>query len=471
MDDRTGSHSEMGFTESDSLLSGLSGDLIGRILFKSSDVVLVVDGTGVIRDASFLSGELFEGGGKGWKGRPLLEIVTAESIDKVNELLSAAGQDNVKQARQVNHPIPNADDLPVSYQAAKLNDNGDVVLFGRNDGQVANLQRRLMSSQLAMEREVAKLRNFENRYRAAFQLSQLPIVMVDATSLRILDINSSASSLLGKAYVNLENERILNLFDDEGSTILHKLLLAAVDNQTKTDAFIRLNSGEMVNIRIVTFRQDGNTLLLLSFSSTGDSSAIINDTVDSKVLSLIKGMPDAFVATSADLKVITANKAFYDLLAHSNSNEVNGIIFDRFFERPTVDYKVLIANVKEYGVVGRFASTLKTKFSQPINVEIAACQIEVAGEAILGFWIRPTSSFVKGVDAKEESVTRSNEQIANLVGHMPLKDIVRDTTEMIEALCIETALELTKNNRASAAQMLGVSRQSLYTKLGNDKGK
>ena len=75
-----------------------------------------------------------------------------------------------------------------------------------------------------------------------------------------------------------------------------------------------------------------------------------------------------------------------------------------------------------------------------------------------------------GAEVEHEKITRSNEQIANLVGHMPLKDIVRETTDMIERLCIETALELTRNNRASAAQMLGVSRQSLYSKMGKDRG-
>jgi len=46
-----------------------------------------------------------------------------------------------------------------------------------------------------------------------------------------------------------------------------------------------------------------------------------------------------------------------------------------------------------------------------------------------------------------------------------LKDLVRETTDMIERLYIEAALELTGNNRASAAEMLGLSRQSLYVKL------
>ena len=40
-----------------------------------------------------------------------------------------------------------------------------------------------------------------------------------------------------------------------------------------------------------------------------------------------------------------------------------------------------------------------------------------------------------------------------------------ETTDLIERLCIEAALELTRDHRASAAEMLGLSRQSLYVKL------
>lgn len=60
---------------------------------------------------------------------------------------------------------------------------------------------------------------------------------------------------------------------------------------------------------------------------------------------------------------------------------------------------------------------------------------------------------------------RSVEQLTELVGRVPLKDLVRETTDVIERLCIEAALELTNDNRASAAEILGLSRQSLYVKL------
>jgi DNA-binding NtrC family response regulator len=51
------------------------------------------------------------------------------------------------------------------------------------------------------------------------------------------------------------------------------------------------------------------------------------------------------------------------------------------------------------------------------------------------------------------------------VGRISLKELVRETTDIIERLSIETALEMTGDNRASAAEMLGLSRQSLYVKL------
>ena len=51
------------------------------------------------------------------------------------------------------------------------------------------------------------------------------------------------------------------------------------------------------------------------------------------------------------------------------------------------------------------------------------------------------------------------------VGSATLKDIVADNTDVVEKMCIETAIELTNNTRVAAAEMLGLSRQSLYVKL------
>jgi len=60
---------------------------------------------------------------------------------------------------------------------------------------------------------------------------------------------------------------------------------------------------------------------------------------------------------------------------------------------------------------------------------------------------------------------RSAEELTELIGRVSLKDLVRETTDVIERLCIEAALQITGDNRATAAEMLGLSRQSLYAKL------
>jgi DNA-binding NtrC family response regulator len=61
--------------------------------------------------------------------------------------------------------------------------------------------------------------------------------------------------------------------------------------------------------------------------------------------------------------------------------------------------------------------------------------------------------------------SKSVDNLIELVGSVPLKELVRASTDEIEKMCIETALRMTGNNRASAAEMLGLSRQSLYVKL------
>ena len=55
--------------------------------------------------------------------------------------------------------------------------------------------------------------------------------------------------------------------------------------------------------------------------------------------------------------------------------------------------------------------------------------------------------------------------LVELVGSATLKEIVSETTNVVEKMCIETAVSLTMNNRVAAAEMLGLSRQSLYVKL------
>jgi DNA-binding NtrC family response regulator len=51
------------------------------------------------------------------------------------------------------------------------------------------------------------------------------------------------------------------------------------------------------------------------------------------------------------------------------------------------------------------------------------------------------------------------------IGKTSLRKLVQDTVGVVERHYIEAALELTAGNRTAAAEILGLSRQSLYAKL------
>jgi len=93
------------------------------------------------------------------------------------------------------------------------------------------------------------------------------------------------------------------------------------------------------------------------------------------------------------------------------------------------------------------------------DVEVSCVRVEDARGDFIGLCVRPSAA----PDA--ELAPRSAQQIADLVGRVPVKEIVRKTTDTIERMCIEAALELSSDNRASAAELLGLSRQSLYVKM------
>jgi DNA-binding NtrC family response regulator len=92
--------------------------------------------------------------------------------------------------------------------------------------------------------------------------------------------------------------------------------------------------------------------------------------------------------------------------------------------------------------------------------------VRTSGDApCYGFAIREIGRRLRDLPPTSLDLPRSVEQLTELVGRASLKEIVRESTDLIERLCIEAALAYTSDNRASAAEILGLSRQSLYSKL------
>ena len=108
---------------------------------------------------------------------------------------------------------------------------------------------------------------------------------------------------------------------------------------------------------------------------------------------------------------------------------------------------------------------MRGELGEPAEVEISAVTVMNGGQPCFGFAIRDVGRRLPATSHRQGTLPRSMEHLTELIGRVALKDLVREATDVIERLCIEAALELTGDNRASAAEMLGLSRQSLYVKL------
>jgi transcriptional regulator PpsR len=125
----------------------------------------------------------------------------------------------------------------------------------------------------------------------------------------------------------------------------------------------------------------------------------------------------------------------------------------------------MLGNVGTDSPLQLFSTVLRTETGMLIDVELSAVQAPVNDQIVILMFIRDISRRIDNRQTTDVHLPRSIEQITGRVGRVPLKQLVRESTDVIEALCVEAALKLTKDNRAAAAELLGLSRQSLYTKL------
>lgn len=446
------------------VLGGLDAESTASLIAAAADVALVLDGEGVIRDVTLGSEELsLENCGK-WIGQPWLETVTVESRPKVESLLRDASSKTARKWRQVNHTSSLGADVPMLYSAVQVGAEGRVIAFGRDLRSSAALQQRLIDAQQSLERDYWRLRHVETRYRLLFQMSTEAVLVIDSASQKILEANPAAGVLLGEATRKLVGATFPEGFDDESTREIETLLAGVRALGRADDIRVRQagQSREFV-VSATLFRQENSSFFLIRL--TPAKAEAIESTASRSLLKVMDSAPDAFVVTDAAGRVITANRAFLDLTEMAAEAQVKGEPLDRWLGRSSVDFNVLMTNLRQHGAVRLFATKMTGEHGGVAEVELSGVSVPHGDQTCLGFTIRNIGRRVTTDVQAGRNHPRSPNQLTELVGRVPLKELVRESTDLIERLCIEAALQLTSDNRASAAEMLGLSRQSLYVKL------
>jgi transcriptional regulator PpsR len=324
----------------------------------------------------------------------------------------------------------------------------------------ASLRHQLINAQHAMERDYWSKRRLEARYRRLLDMVSEGFIVVDDASGRILEANPVAASLLIGASANLVGKAFPAGLGDDARSTLDRLTREARSVTTTVDGMVRNEAGLELNIAITYLRQSGEGRLLIRLRDDSERRL-----TGEEYQCFFRDAPDGILEVDEQGIVLTANAAFIEMAGIASPELIEGRRADRWIGRSAVDLNIVLDHSKQEGTVRLYSTTLRTETESSVDIEMSVARIRENGSSRVMIYVRDIGRRITPDQSVDDHLPRSIEQITGRVGRVPLKELVRESTDVIEALCIEAALKLTSGNRASAAELLGLSRQSLYTKL------
>lgn len=450
--------------------SAFSDETAADLAANAADLALLIDNRGVVRDAAFSGDEFSEDDDAfdSWIGRKWIDLVNIDSRDKVAALLTPQTSPGQRRWRHVNHTQPSGSDLPVRYFTLPAGREGWTLAIGRDLRAASRMQKRLIEAQRSMERDYARVREAETRFRLLFQLASEGVIIIDGNTFRITDVNAAASRLLGRSSQRLEGRSLEGAFGAAAADIVRETLaVARRTGRTETIELTPEGAKKPCKLLASVYRQ-GREVYFLARVSAKDAGGSAEG--DASMARLAAILPDALVLTGEDGKILSVNEAFVEIAQLSDIDSAVGIPIESYLGRTETEVNVLMANLREHGVIRNFATLVRSQHDLREAVEVSAVSAPGPTGSVFGFSIRPVGRrLVAGRQRAGGAMPSTVDQLSDLVGRVALKDIVRESTDMIEQSCIEAALALTNDNRASAAEILGLSRQSLYAKMHRHK--
>jgi transcriptional regulator PpsR len=445
--------------------SDLEANTFYKLLGAVSDVSLVIGTKGVIEDVSTGQDTMTTLGCQSWLGKRWIDTVTSESKQKIENLLSVQADNQSQLWRHVNHPIPSGGEAAIQYITVALKGNRFLAI-GRNLERLAELQRRLLETQQTMERDFLRLRHIEARYRVLFESSPEAVLMLDAHSYRLIEANAGAQLMFKDAGKRLVGRDFREYLEPSSQGEVQSLLRTALaTGRIEMCSATLSGSPSPVTLSATVFRQEGGAQFLVRITQREPAApSHLQDDASVVLSDLMAHFPDGWLLTDTSGTVKSVNEEGMALLGLTASSQVLGQSLERWLIRGAVDWGVINTSLRQQKPLRNFATEVRTLSGMTLPVEISGVYL-AKPEPLFVMFVRDLNRRIQSSTQPSQLLPNPFAELSQLVGRRPIKDIVGDTVDTIERMCIEAALELTHNNRASAAEMLGLSRQSLYVKL------
>ncbi len=441
-------------------------ELLSSILGVASDIALVVSRDGIILSVLVNRNNPSFGNLAHWEGRPIRDFLTIESIPKFDALHQSYknGKDPVRSV-ELNHCDNAVWEFPIRYSFHAFGSEKSLLMLGRDMRPIAETQQQLVQAQMSLEQGYELRREFDARYRLLLRTVRDAVVFISVADGRVKDANEPAAAILGTTREDLIGAVFSQEFRDKKreefvESLVNTSLSEASDG---LDAMSRRNRQRVV-ITPNLFRAAGERVLICRLTSESDGSTRHDELTMNLGILFDKGA-DAVLFTSISGAITACNDSFLDMIDAAHVVDIKGRNLSEFLGRGQIDMSVLIENARRAGQMRLYSTKLMNDFGSNMAIEMSATYLNDRSEPELGFIIRDASRVDAIRKPPVQGTEDSSRNVMELVGSATLKEIVTETTDVVEKMCIETAVNLTRNNRVAAAEMLGLSRQSLYVKL------
>lgn len=432
------------------------------------DITLLLDMEGVIRSAT-LSGSVSAETVDSWLGKPWRDTVTDLGSEKVRRMLDDAKSGGVSAFRQVTQRFPSGLELPMEYTTLMLGGRVGLIAIGKSLHAVADLQSRLIAAQQAMERDHWKMREIETRYRLLFEASNEAVMLVRASGLKIVEANPAAVQALGlaqKGNRDINGRTFLQVIALQDRDAFQEMLARVRDQGKAPGMLVHLgDAGTPWLVRASPTASDHGPLFLLQLGAVDGSHPAPLLPADHNLVSvedILDRVPDGFAVLDEEGVVRRANRAFLDLIEVGSREAAIGESASRWLWRPGADLAVLLANFRRHKVVRLFSTTIHGELGTEVDVEISLAATSEIDPSHLGMVVRDVSRRLQ-LQTDERPLVAA--LVGDQLGRVPLRKAVDDAVAIVERQHIKAAIEAATGNRTVAAEILGVSRQSLYAKL------
>lgn len=430
----------------------------------ASDLILVISSTGIIESVRVNPGlRIPQNQINDWVGRDVRDTLTVESVAKLDARVFKT-KAPIIEAIELNHGDGQHRDYPIRYACSRIADEKTIML-GRDLHTIAEIQQDLTGMQLELERERQRQRQFETKYRLLMHYGRDPLMLVDADSGHVVDVNVAILKLLEEEKTSLIGKRLQQLFDvgedSDGEDALAVLLSGGASAPVQLS---RKGSNRHVIATGTIHRVVNDRFLLCQITNQEARNPADRDLTEA-MNSFFVDSDESIVITHIDGMFITANESFLRLTNVSDMVRLKDQKLDQYLGRGSVDLKIVLKTLEANNHIKRYQTSLRDEFGAESRIDISATKVEMRDRSCIVFLLRETRGPAPPPRSSDYLTDDATQSIAELIGGVDLKSIVADTTEVIERMCIDIALEMTNNNRVAAANMLGLSRQSLYVKI------